>query len=202
MLRKTLLPGVLAAVGAVLAMLIATAADLDVEAVALLGVAVGAVLAIVPDAALGWRLVGFAGGLVVCWVGYLLRAAVLPDSTGGRAVWIGLVLLLATAVAMAGLGRIPLWSALLGAATLAGAYELTYSEAPPEVVSTSTGAVTSLLLMLGVGFLAGSATAPESGERAERPSRPARTPSSRPARPARSAETADTDLDSMLEKNR
>lgn len=167
-MRKTLLVGLVLVVAAVLVVLLSAAFDLELEPAALLGVALGAVVALVPDRTPLMRLAGFMGGLVAAWVGYLLRAGVLPDSAGGRAVAVGLVIALAVGVAAAGFGRIPLWSCLLGAAGLAGAYEYTYAAAPPEVTSTSVTSVTTLLLTFAIGFLASAFLAPAGERPAER----------------------------------
>jgi hypothetical protein len=159
-MRKTLLVGLVLTVAAVSVVLVSAWLDLELEPAVLLGVAVGAVVALVPDRTALMRLAGFAGGLVASWAGYLLRAAVLPDSTGGRAVAVGLVIVVAVAIAAFSMGRIPLWSTLLGAAALAGTYEYTYAAAPPEVASTSVSSVTTLLLTAAVGFLAVAVLAP------------------------------------------
>lgn len=159
-MRKTLLVGLVLVVAAVVVVLTSAALDLELEPVALLGVAAGAVVALVPDRTPLTRLAGFAGGVVAAWAGYLLRAGVLPDSAGGRAVAVAVVLGLAVALSATSFGRVPLWSALLGAAALAGAYEQTYAAAPPEVASTSVSAASVLLLTVAVGFLATATVAP------------------------------------------
>jgi hypothetical protein len=163
-MRKTLLVGLVLAVAAMVVVWVSAAFDLELESVVLLGVGVGAVIALVPDRTPLARLTGFVGGFVAAWVGYVLRAAVLPDSAGGRAVAVGLVIALAVVLAAAGLGRIPLWSTLLGAGALAGAYEYTYAAAPPEVASTSLSSATALLLTVAVGFLATALVAPDGEE--------------------------------------
>jgi hypothetical protein len=145
--------------------------DLELESVALLGVALGAVVALVPDRSPLMRLAGFAGGFVAAWIGYLVRAAMLPDSTGGRAVAVGLVVVLAFAIAALAMGRIPLWSTLLGAGAFAGAFEYTYAAAPPEVATTSVSAATALLLTAAAGYLATALVAPDGERVAERPRR-------------------------------
>lgn len=160
-MRKTLLVGLVLTVASVLVVVVSAWFDLELESVALLGVCAGAVVALVPDRTPFARLGGFAAGFVAAWVGYLLRAAVLPDSTGGRAVAVGLVVLVSVGVAAASLGRIPVWSTLLGAGALAGAYEYTYAAAPPEVTSTSLSSATALLLTAAVGFLATALVAPD-----------------------------------------
>ena len=171
-MRKTLLVGLVLIVAAVVVVLTSASLDLELEPVALLGVAAGAVVALVPDRTPFMRLAGFAGGFAAAWVGYLLRAAVLPDSAGGRAVAVAVVLGLAVAVSAVSFGRVPIWAALLGAAALAGAYEQTYAAAPPEVASTSVSAASVLLLTAAVGFLATAAVVPAGEQPVER-TRPA-----------------------------
>ena len=87
-------------------------------------------------------------------LGYYVRAALTPDTSMGRAVFAALVVALCVVVAVASVGRLPLWSALLGAATFAGSFEATYSSAPPRVVDLSIGALTTLALCVAVGFVA------------------------------------------------
>jgi hypothetical protein len=187
-MRKNLLVGLVLTVAAVVVVFVSAAFDLELEPVALLGVALGAVIALVPDGSPLTRLAGFAGGLGAAWIGYVVRAAMLPDSTGGRAVAVALIIVLAVAVAAVAVGRIPLWSTLLGAGGLAGAYELTYVDAPPEVASTSVTTATMLLLTLAVGFLATALVAP-AGEQRVSPNRRA---------PKRVDEGAPSRLDDMM----
>jgi hypothetical protein len=143
--------------------------DLEVDAVAVLGIAAGAVVALVPDATLGRRLAGFAAGVVVTVLSYYVRAAVTPDTSVGRAVFSALVVALCVVVAAATVGRLPLWSTLLGAAAFAGSFESTYASAPPRVVDLSIGGLTTLGLCVAVGFvvagLAGTAQASRPGHR-------------------------------------
>src|SRR4051794_38401167 len=153
-MRTTILAGVVLAGAAVLVVLVSSALDLGLESVALLGGALGAVVALVPDRGPLVRLGGFAAGFLVAWIGYVVRAALLPDSAGGRAVAVGLVVLLCVGVSAASFDRLPLWSTLLGTAALSGAYEFTYAAAPPEFASTSLTTASTLLLNVAVGFLA------------------------------------------------
>lgn len=166
-MRRTLVPGLLLVLASVLVMLISAAMELELESVALLGAALGGVLALVPDRTPAVRVGGFAAGFVVAWVGYLLRASMLPDSAGGRAVAVGLVVLVCVLVAAATRERLPLWTLLLGTAAMAGAFEFTYAAAPPEVAGNSLSAATTVLFNVALGFLAASAFAPvrEAGTR-------------------------------------
>jgi hypothetical protein len=164
-MRKTLLAGLVLAVAAVLVVLISSAMDLELESVALLGAALGAVVALVPDRTPLVRLGGFFAGFVAAWIGYFVRAALLPDTAGGRAVAVGLVVLLCVGITAASLDRLPLWSTLLGTAALTGAYEFTFAAAQPEIVTTSVSTATTLLFNVAVGFLAAAlfATAGQGG---------------------------------------
>jgi hypothetical protein len=159
-MRKTLIAGVVLAVAAVVVVIVSSALDLELESAALLGGALGAVVALVPDRTPLMRLAGFAAGFVAAWIGYVLRAAMLPDSAGGRAVAVGIVVLLCVGITAVSMDRLPLWTTLLGTAALTGAYEFTYAAAPPELASTSVSTATTLLLNLAVGFCAAAIFAP------------------------------------------
>ena len=104
----------------------------------------------------------------------------LPDTASGRAVAVGLVLLLCVAVVAVSAGRLPLWSTLLGTAAMAGGYEYTYAAAPPEVLTTSVSAATSLLFCIAVGFLVAATVAPPTGPSVR--SRPGRASTTRTSR--------------------
>lgn len=160
-MRRNLLSGLVLAVAAVLVVVLSAAFDLELESVALLGAALGAVVALVPDRTPAARLAGSAAGFAVAWVGYAARAALLPHTEAGRAVAVGVVVLLCTAICALTMGRLPLWSVLLGTAALAGGYEFTYAVAPPELMDTSLSAATTLLLTVGIGFLAASLVGPD-----------------------------------------
>ena len=191
-MRKTLLAGLVLTAAAVLVVVVSAMFDLELESVAMLGAALGAVIALVPDRTPAVRLAGFFGGFVVALIGYFVRAGLLPDSVGGRAVAVGLVVLLCVAIAVASMDRLPLWTTLLGAAALAGAYEYTYAAAPPEVTSTSVTAATSLLFTVAIGFLAAALVAPAEGE----VRRPRRT------RPVKATESEHKLDDLMMEKTK
>ncbi|KQS99738.1 hypothetical protein [Cellulomonas sp. Leaf395] len=128
----------------------------ELQGVALLGAALGGALGLVPDRSPAQRAAGFAVGFLAAWLGYALRAAVLPDAAAGRALAVLVVVLACLAVAGLTRGRLPLWSALLGAAAMAGAYEATYAADPASFVTSSATTATSILLAAGAGFFATS----------------------------------------------
>lgn len=162
-MRKNLVAGALLAVGAGLMFLLGSVLELNLESVTLLGGALGAIVALVPDRTPWVRLGGFGAGFVIAWIGYIVRAAMLPDTSSGRAVAVIVVILLCALVAAATQDRLPLWTLLLGTAGLTGAYEFTYSTAPPELLTTSVDTATTLFLSVVVGFCAINLVALASG---------------------------------------
>lgn len=157
--RRTLVPGLALTLGGVVLVLITPTLDLAREAT-LVGAALGAALALIPDHSPLGRLGGFVAGLVLSWIGYAVRAQFLPDTTAGYAVSVAIVLLLCTAAAFVSRDRLPLWATLVGAGSFAGVYELTYAAAPPELLTTSVTTGTSLLLAVAFGYLVAAAVAP------------------------------------------
>lgn len=187
-MRKTIIAGLVLALAAALVMWLSGALDLELESVVLLGAAVGAVVALVPDRSPLVRFLGFAAGFVVAWVGYFVRAQYTPDTAAGRAVAVGLILLLCVAVVAVSAGRLPLWSTLLGAAALAGGYEYTYAAAPQEVITTSVSAATSLLFCIAVGYLVAATVAPQA--------------ELVPPRPRSDEDLENTSFDDLMEKTK
>ena len=186
-MRKTIFAGLLLALAAALVMWLSAIYDLELDSVVLLGAAVGAVVALVPDRTPLFRFLGFAAGFLAAWVGFLVRAAVLPDTAGGRALAVGLILLLCVAIFAASVGRLPLWSTLLGAAAMSGGYEYTYAAAPPEFATTSVSAVTSLLFCVAVGYLVAATVAPTAG-----------TPAAVSPRPRKGDDLENTSFDDLM----
>src|SRR5262245_59399707 len=162
-MRMSLLAGVTVAIAAALAVLVGASFGLDLEGYALIGVAMGAVVALVPDARPGFRLAGYLAGVAVSLVGYAARATLLPDTDGGRAFAAFAVLAVCVAIASLSFGRIPLWSVFAGAATFFGVYEAAFMAAPPEMAPTALTALTALLLTSALGYLAASFAAPVKG---------------------------------------
>jgi hypothetical protein len=167
-MRRTLVTGGLLAVFAALLAQFGGALGLEEIRSALLGAALGAALGLVPgnDRPLP-RAVGFLVGFALGWIGYALRAGVLPDTGSGRAVAAFLVIAVLTGVCAATLGWMPLWSGLLGIAAIAGAYEFAFGLDPTAFTTESVTAATTVLLAAAVGFLVGAvggAFVPDDGE--------------------------------------
>ncbi len=173
MRRQTLYAGAVLALVAMGAVMAGSALGLELESVALLGAAMGAVVAMVPDRTPTTQLAGFAAGFVIGWAGYIFRAQFMPDTTAGRAVAVGVVVMVCVAVSFLTADRITLWTVILGAGAFAGAYEFAYNQAPPEILSTSVSTATTMAFNVALGFLAGVVTGPvvagASGLRRTRP---------------------------------
>lgn len=159
-MRRTAVGGTVLAVIAFLLVQFGQALGLELERVALTGAALGAVVALVPDRAPLFRALGFAGGFLLAWAGYALRAGMLPDTSLGRALAALVVVLLLMGVALATGTRVPLWSLLTGAAAMSAAYETTFMITPSAFPYESPPAATQMALAAGVGYLAASFLAP------------------------------------------
>lgn len=153
-MTRQVLAGIALAIGAALTFALGGLVGTEVHGVALLGLAAGAAIGLVPDATPGRRAAAFALGVLVGWIGFLLRAVALPDAPAGRLVAVVAVVALCAVVAVVGVGRLPMWAALLGAGALAGAYETVYSANPTAFLTTSPQQVTAILLAAAVGFVA------------------------------------------------
>lgn len=141
----------------------------DLPHVALLGASLGAVVGLIPDRSVAGRLAGFVTGFVAAWVGYALRAGFLPDIPMGRAIAAVVVVAVITAVATITAGRVPLWSGLIGAAAMLGAYETTFAATPTSFVTDSMTAATTVLLAAALGLLVASTVSVISLEPHEEP---------------------------------
>lgn len=156
-MRRTLLGG--AALALVAALLADHGGHLGMEATrtALYGIALGSVLGLARDSQGGGgpvaRAGGFAAGFAFGWIGYALRAGVLPDIPMGRAIAAFAVVMLVTAVAALSRGRVPMWTGLLGVAAIAGAYETTFGLNPTAFLTESVTAATTVLLAAGIGYV-------------------------------------------------
>src|SRR6478735_5456582 len=190
---RSLVTGLCLAVFAAVIIGLSNLLGLDLEHVALLGAALGGVLGLVPHRPAWGKVAGFLAGFLLAWLGFALRAAVLPDSSAGRAV-------AAFVVAAVSGGRLPLWSGLLGAASIVGAYESVYTNAPSQFLTESPAAATTVLLAVGLGYLATNLLAAQSEPHASARPRPAvdarRT--ERNQRDQRDDSSSTTDLDDLV----
>jgi hypothetical protein len=153
------------AAGGVLALLAALLVDhgdhfgFALTHAALLGLALGAVLGLVPLSTPGGRIVGFVTGFLAAWVGYALRAGFLPDIPIGRAIAAFIVVAVVAIVASATNGWAPLWAGLLGVGALVGSYETAFTTMPTAFTTESVTAATTVALAVALGLLITTITA-------------------------------------------
>jgi hypothetical protein len=190
-MARTAVGGAILAVVAFFLILFGDALNLDLERAGLVGVALGAVIALVPDRTPLLRAAGAVIGFLVMWGGYAVRVSFFPDTDMGRALTALVVILVLMGVSVASLNNIPLWSLLAGAAAMGAAYETTFMNLPSAFPYESPTAATQMALAAGVGYLAGSFLAPtsEPGPSDEAIPRP---------RPKASDEEPSTQLDSLM----
>jgi hypothetical protein len=121
-------------------------------------VLLAAAVCLVPGSAVLSRLGAFVVGAAAAWLGYGLRAAVLPDLAVVPGVAWALGIAIVTAVALATADRLPLWAGLAGMAAMSGMYEMMYRTSPPAFVTESVVAFTSVLLAGVLGAVAAMVT--------------------------------------------
>ncbi len=143
-LALAVLAGVLVAYG--------DALGLDLQLYALFGLATGAAVGLASGHPIA-KALGFFVGFVVAFAAYGLRAAVLPDTSTGRAISAVLVVLVLTAIAAPLRSRSFFVAEFLGVAALAGAYETTFNTLPSAFLTTSFVAATTVLFAAALGYL-------------------------------------------------
>ncbi|HVM21490.1 MAG TPA: hypothetical protein VM307_16145 [Egibacteraceae bacterium] len=111
----------------------------------------GAAVALVPGPRVLGRAVAFGVGLVTCWVAFALRAGMLPDVPGGRAVFLILPVAVVTVAAVVSGGRLALWAGLAGVATYGAAYQAAFVASPTDFATQSVATMTSVLLATAMG---------------------------------------------------
>ena len=151
---QKVLAGIVLALASAAVLLLGDGLGWDLDGVLFLGAGVGGALGLVPNGTPLGKLGGFLLGVLAAAVGYALRAAVLPDTVPARAIVLMLAIAIAVGFVLLTFGRAPLWSALLGIGALGGAYEVAFTDSPSSLLSTLPVAVSSLLLMVAVGFAA------------------------------------------------
>jgi hypothetical protein len=151
-MKRTLIGGIALALVAAAAVYVGDALNLGLGN-PLLGVGVGGVLALAPGEHKMGRLAGFLIGVVIAFVGYGVNAQFMPASSGGSAVTGLLTLALVTVAAALSMGRIPLWSLLLGVAGFVGAYDYIYDDKPYDFLNSSVQTLGAFLVTFGLGYL-------------------------------------------------
>jgi hypothetical protein len=150
---RTLVAGLFIAVAAALVLLIGGPVGLN-AGVAVVGVSLGAVLALVPYRGPFWRIGAWAVGFIITWVSYAISALLFPSNNTGMAVGAFLGLILVTLVAGLTRERLPLWCGLTGVAAFVGSYYAAFNAAPYLFKTESITYLVAAFATTMVGFLA------------------------------------------------
>jgi len=152
-MKRIFVLGTLLAVFTFLAVVLGSWAQLGLDNV-LFATGCGALLGLIPNKGPGVRIGAFFLGFVIGVLGYLFRAAVLPDSViaQGIAAFIGIMIV--TLICGLTRGRLPFWAAILGLIAITGAYNATFTAAPYDFIQSALATTGSLVLCAGVGMLA------------------------------------------------
>ncbi|NQU36128.1 MAG: hypothetical protein HQ526_00850 [Actinobacteria bacterium] len=152
-MKRIFVLGTLLAVFTFLAVVLGSWAQLGLDNV-LFATGCGALLGLIPDKSPGVRIGAFFLGFFIGALGYLFRAAVLPDSylAQGIAAFFGIMIV--TLICGLTRGRLPFWGAILGLIAITGAYNATFTAAPYDFIQSALATIGSLLLCAGVGMLA------------------------------------------------
>jgi hypothetical protein len=121
-------------------------------AYAVFGLAIGAVVGMLPDADPVARLMGFILGLLLAFASYVVRGGYLPYTKWWSAAVVLVLLAIITGIAV--LFRSATWfaSMLLGAGILYGMVELQFQAAPSAYFDSLALAFLSLLFSFGLGY--------------------------------------------------
>src|SRR5271169_6852557 len=117
------------------------------------GLAIGAVVGMLPDADPVARLMGFTLGLLLAFASYVVRGGFLPYTKWWSAGVVVLLLAIITGIAV--LFRSITWfaSMLLGAGILYGVVELQFQAAPSAYLASLALAFLSILFSFGLGYM-------------------------------------------------
>jgi uncharacterized membrane protein (UPF0136 family) len=144
---------VLLAVFAVVAYLLPGELGTPAIAYTVLGLAIGAIVGLLPDADPVARLMGFTLGLLLAFASYVVRGGFLPYTKWWSAAVV--LLLLAIITGITALFRSSTWfvSMLLGAGILYGMVELQFQAAPSAYLASAAVAFLSILFSFGIGYM-------------------------------------------------
>lgn len=151
-MRRVLVAGFVLAVLAALALWVGNQFSIALGST-IFGVALGAVLALVPNLSPGKKIGGYLIGLVITFVMFAVQALFLPLASIGSIVGAFITVLVITIVAALLHSKIPFWTFLLGVAALGGAYGTQFLAAPQNFATEGIAAFGSILFISALGFL-------------------------------------------------
>ncbi len=151
-MKKIFVGGLLLAVATALALWVGAALQMPLGGIIFSG-GVGTVLGLVKQGGPIARIVSFLIGFVVSWLLFGIQAALLPQVVLSQII--GAVILLAIITLVAGLSgnKMPFWALLLGSATMVGAYQTQFANAPQGFLSQSVSSAGGTLVGVALGLI-------------------------------------------------
>ena len=151
-MKKIFIGGLLLAVFTAIALWIGAALQLPLGGILFSG-GVGAVLGLVKQGGPIARIVSFLIGFVVSWVLFGVQAALLPQVVLSQIIGAVIVIAIVTMVAGFSRNKMPFWALLLGSATMVGAYQTQFENAPQNFLTQSVTSAGGTLLGVSLGLI-------------------------------------------------
>ncbi len=151
-MKKIFVGGLLLAVFTAIALWIGAALQLPLGAILFSG-GVGTVLGLIKQGGPIVRIVSFLIGFVLSWALFGVQAALLPQLVVSQII--GAVVTIAIITLIAGFTRnkMPFWALLLGAATMVGAYQTEFANAPQNFLTESVTSAGGTLIGVALGLI-------------------------------------------------
>ncbi len=151
-MKKIVVGGLLLVVVTALGLYVGSALGVPLAGILFTG-GVGVVLGIVKQGGPIMRIVAFVIGFLLAWVAFGVQAALLPQTVGSQIITSGIVLIIVTAIAALSRDKVPFWALLLGTATMVGAYQTSFENAPQNFLSESLITANGTLLGVAMGLI-------------------------------------------------
>lgn len=151
-MKRVLAAGFVLAVLAALAMWIGQMFNISMGNT-IFGVAIGALLALVPGVSPGKKIIGFLIGIFVTLIMFAFQAQFLPLTKDGATIGAFLTVLVLTIISALLHNKIPFWTIVAGIAAIGGAYGTQFLAAPQNFKTESIAALGGVLFVSALGFL-------------------------------------------------
>lgn len=182
-MKKIFVGGLLLVVFTAVALWIGAALQLPLGGILFSG-GVGTVLGLVKQGGPLARIFSFLIGFIVSWVAFGLQAALLPQVVLSQIIGATVVIVIVTLVAGLSRNKMPFWALLLGSATMVGAYQTQFENAPQNFLTQSVTSAGGTLIGVALGLIVAfimelvgaDADTPAEGAAAPAPTAPATPP--------------------------
>ena len=151
-MKKIFVGGLLLAVFTAIALWIGAALQLPLGAILFSG-GVGTVLGLIKQGGPIVRIVSFLIGFVLSWALFGVQAALLPQLVVSQIIGAVVTIAIITLIAGFTSNKMPFWALLLGAATMVGAYQTEFANAPQNFLTESVTSAGGTLIGVALGLI-------------------------------------------------